>query len=330
MSISTVQPLGILVAAGPWIVGATFLWAGVIKALEPHVFHAHLIKLGWIPARHANNSVIVAAGLEAGWGTALILGVAPGIVLPATAVALAALTAVSWWGVKTGRTTDCGCYGGYVVPSLAQSIGLNAAFIALTVVAWVARGPAGPTPGWKLLATVGIGIITAGLAATALHILNTKGRSMVELSPLKVGRAWRARWGAGFGVSGGEHIVSYLGPDCPHCKQWVRVLNAISQAPELPRVVGVVATSNEKLDAFVETSGIRFPMRTIPQTLMNRLVWGVPTTILVSEGKIQDQWSGRMPPEFFQRFKDAFFPSAAAVTANGAETAADAGPVRST
>jgi len=311
MSISTLQPLGILVAAGPLIVGATFLWAGAIKAVAPHVFQAHVRSLGWIPARQLAGSVIVATALEAGWGMALILGVAPRVVLPVTAVALVILTIVSWWGVRSGRTTDCGCYGGYVVPSLAQSVALNAALIAITLVAWMAPATAGPAPAWKLLAAIATGGIAGAFAAASLRFLEKNGRFLVDMSPLKPGRAWHNRWGATIPDDGTEHMVSYLGPDCPHCRQWVRVLNAIGQSPGLPQVVGIVAASSQTLDRFVEIAGIRFPMKIIPQSLMSRLVWGVPTTVLVSGGKIQDQWSGQMPPEFFQRFRDAFFPNGA-------------------
>jgi hypothetical protein len=310
MSISNLNPLIILATAGPWIVGATFLWAGFVKAISPHVFESHLYKLAWIPPRQVPTSVTMAAALEAGWGAALILGVAPAIVLPVTAIALVVLTTTSWWGVRSGRTTDCGCYGGYVVPSLAQSIALNATFVALTLIAWLAQSASTTTPQWKLIAALATAIVAGALAVASAQFLKKHGRFMMDLSPLKIGRAWRARWGATIPDDAAEHIVSFLGPECPHCKQWVRVLNVIDKAPGLPRVMGVVAASGDKLDEFVTTSGIQFPMHTIPQTLMSRLVWGVPTTVLVANGKIQNQWTGQMSPEFFQRFRDAFFPTA--------------------
>ena len=95
----------------------------------------------------------------------------------------------------------------------------------------------------------------------------------------------------------------------------------MQQTPDLPRVAGVVATTSDALENFVETSGIRFPITTISQTLMNRLVWGVPTTVLVSGGRIQKQWSGNMPPDFYDRFRHAFFPADKPVSSNGSEVA---------
>lgn len=320
-----------LVAAGPLIVGATFLWAGAIKAVAPHVFQAHVRNFGWIPSRHLDASVIVATALEAGWGMALILGVVPRVVLPLTAVALVILSFVSWWGVRSGRTTDCGCYGGYVVPSIGQSVAMNAALIAITLVAWLAPATAGPTPSWKVFAAIATGGIAGTFAAISLRFLAKNGRFLVDMSPLKPGKTWHARWGATIPDDGGEHMVSYLGPDCPHCRQWVRVLNAIGHSPGLPQAVGVVAASSNTLDRFVEIAGIRFPMTIIPQSLMSRLVWAVPTTVLVSGGKIQEKWSGQMPPEFFQRFKEAFFPTSVGEPGrNGREPVTGAAATRNT
>jgi uncharacterized membrane protein YphA (DoxX/SURF4 family) len=305
---------------GPAIVGLTFIWAGVIKAISPHVFQQHLSQLRLVPHKLRFTSVVIAAGLEVGWGMALLLGVAPPITLPVTAVLLVGFTAVSWWGVHSGRTTDCGCYGGYVVPSTAQSIALNAVFIVLVLIALALGNGTIATPLWKLIAVTLATIVSGGVTVASFRFLNENGRFMIDVSPLKVGGTWRSRWGVSLPYEG-EHLVSYLGPDCPHCKQWVRVLNAIDQSSGLPDVTGIVATTGERLDSFVTASGIRFPMRMIPQTLMRRLVWGVPKTVLVSRGRIQNEWSGHMPPEFFQRFRDAFFPGTGA-TAPDAEALA--------
>ncbi len=302
---------------GPLIVGATFLWAGAIKAVAPHVFSAHLRNLGWIPPRLVSYAVIGTAALESAWGFALLLGVAPAVVLPATVALLAILTAVSWWGVKSGKTTDCGCFGGYVVPSIAQSIALNGALAALTIAAWIALPASLDTATWKLVVTAASGIVFGAFAAISERFLAKHGRFLIDMSPLKVGRRWHSRWGATPAPETKELLVSYLGPDCPHCKKWVRVLNAMQHASDLPQVAGIVATSNEKLEAFVETAGIRFPVTTIPETMMNRLVWGVPTTVLVSDGRIQNQWKGNMPADFYHRFRLAFFPADDLASENG-------------
>jgi hypothetical protein len=108
----------------------------------------------------------------------------------------------------------------------------------------------------------------------------------------------------------GEVLISFLGPDCPYCKQWVKVANAIAQSSSLPSPFGVVAASREAVDGFIKDHGIRFPLGVISPSLMTRLARAVPTTALVVSGVITEIWVGQMPPEFVGRFRRAFFPDA--------------------
>jgi hypothetical protein len=296
---------------GPTLVGATFLWSGAIKALAPHGFRNHLAQLKWFPPRLIRSTVTVAAALESAWGVALIAGVAPRLVLPATAVLLAALTVVTVWTVRSGQVADCGCYGGYIVPSLAQSIALNSLFAALVLVPF-ALGPISPGNQWlRVTIAAVVGVLAGGVAALSQWMLIYKGRLLFAMSPLKVGGRFKSRWASGATTDlDGEILVSYLGVDCPHCKVWVRVLNAVSASQTLPHAVGLVAGAKDAVGTFAETAGIRFPVEAISPALLSRLVYGVPTTVLVESGVIREMWSGPMPPEFFERFKEAFFPGA--------------------
>lgn len=298
------------ISLGPRIVGATFLWTAVIKAIAPQTFRQHLASLGWIPERLLWSAVVAAAGFEAGWGVALILLVAPAILLPATLVLLAVFSFISWWGVRSGKAADCGCYGGFIQPSIAQSIALNSLFAALVLAAWLVPMTSGPVSLWKVVAAVVAALGAAGLAEAARQYPATHGRDMFDLNPLKVGRKWRHSWagGATAGNTSDEILVAYLGPDCPFCVKFVTVANAMVQSPMLPRVVGVVGSSKERLDAFIAEKGIRFPMSTISGSLMARIAQAVPTAALVKGGKIERIWVGNMPVDFVERFRRAFFP----------------------
>ena len=306
ISISSLNTTSVLTVAGPLIVGLTFVSSGVIKAIAPHVFQNHLSKLGWIPWKLIPAAVVAAAAVETGWGLALMVRTAPSVMIPVTIVALVVLTGITWWSVRSGKTTDCGCYGGYVVPSMGESIGINGGLILLLLVT-PRVGTVFGADTWKIIAALVAAIASGIVAALGITTLRKTGHFLIDTSPLKIGRQWRNRWGAEVSEQG-EHLVSFLGPECPHCKQWVRVLNAVSPMSDLPSVAGVVATTDEKLGEFVATSGIRFPMHVIPQSLMNRLVYGVPTTALISNGRISNLWTGNISPEFYNRFRDAFFP----------------------
>jgi hypothetical protein len=300
-----------LFSIGARLVGVTFIWTAIIKAIAPQTFALHLSRLGWIPDSVINPAVTAAAGLEAALGIALLTMMAPGLVLPLTLVLLVVLSAVSWWGVKSGKASDCGCYGGLIQPSIGQSLGLNALYFSLVALAWFGGERSIAPALWQVVLVIAGGAATAGFAHAARKALATKGEPLVDLNPLKVGKRWKHRW-AGNATAGmeGEYLVAYLGPKCPHCGTFVRIANAMIQSPALPRVVGVTAASKADLQTFVEEKQIRFPVKTISESLMMRLAYAVPTVALVKDGVIEAHWSGSMPPDFARRFTRAFFPDA--------------------
>ncbi len=297
---------------GPRLVGLTFIYAGAIKAIAPHTFQNHLRSLGWLRWNLVSPAVTAATGLEAGWGVALLTGAATAFVYPATIMMLVVLTFTSWWGVHSGKAKDCGCYGGYIQPSISQSISINATFALLIALAWAARTPSLAVSWWQLALILVVGIGLAGMAEAAQRFENRNGRLMFDTSPLKIGRKWKHAWadGATTGVNG-EVLVAYLGTNCPYCSQFVKVANAMVQSPTLPRVVGVISAPDEEVQAYINDYGIRFPVSTVSQSLMGRLTRAVPTAVIVKSGRIEDMWIGNMPPAIVDRFRDAFFPNLA-------------------
>lgn len=217
---------------------------------------------------------------------------------------------MSWWGVKSGRAGDCGCYGGYVQPSIGQSLAINASMAVVVVAALLLRAPGSSIDGAKLALSVLALIAVAGFAFYAQRFEEKEGRPLIDTNPLKVGQKWNHSWAGGATKGrGGELLISYLGPDCSFCSTWVRVGNAIDQGPTLPTVIGVMGISAERRDSYVRERQIRFEVSTIGESMMSRLAPAVPTTVLVEDGIIRQTWSGTPPVEFVQRFRDAFFPS---------------------
>lgn len=295
---------------GPRLVGITFLWAGAIKAFAPHAFARHLASLGWIPWRLQALAVTAAAALEAGWGLALLVNASPGLMLPATVVLLALLTSISWWGVRSGKAKDCGCYGGFIQPSITQSILMNAAFATVAVVSWTTGNRGVGIEMWQL-AVILLGIlISGGLAEAAQRFERRNDRPMFDTNPLKIGKKWKHPWADGATRRhDGEILVAYLGANCPFCSQFVKIANAMVQSPELPEVIGVMAADSSQVQAYKKDYQIRFPVVTISQSLMARLTRAVPTVVIVNSGIITEMWVGSMPPAVVDRFRDAFFPS---------------------
>lgn len=214
--------------------------------------------------------------------------------------------------MHTGKTTECGCYGGYVQPSIGQSLALNAVYGLLIVTAWFdLTGDSGYS---FVLGSVPIVALVATAAFTEIGQRHARkhGKPLIDLNPLKVGKRWRHSWAGGLTTQvEGEVIVAFLGLHCPYCGQFVRVGNAMVQSSQLPHVVGVVAASKDNLDSFIEEKGIRFPIGTVSQSVVNRLVTAVPTAVLLEGGIINRVWVGQIPADIVDRIKDAFFPTVA-------------------
>jgi len=185
------------ISLGPRIVGATFLVAGVIKAVAPYGFSRHLAPLGLIPQGVLSGAVAATAAVEAGIGVALLTAADSSIVWPSMLALLFGLSALSWWGVRSGKATDCGCYGGYFRPSIRQSLGLNAVFAIMVSVPWL-LGLGSATISGGQVASIFAATITAGMVAAWVQAFEARnGHPPFDLSPLKSNRRWRHGWAAG-------------------------------------------------------------------------------------------------------------------------------------
>ena len=138
--------------------------AGFAKAIAPDRFERHLRRLGIIPGRLLPAAAVTGSVVEVFWGARLITRLYARLVLPWTLFLLIVLTAVTAWVVKSGRATDCGCYGGFVVPSLPQSIGLNLIYGLLVSSAWQFGSPQ-PTPTSLRLIEVTAPVLAAAVLA---------------------------------------------------------------------------------------------------------------------------------------------------------------------
>ena len=69
-------------------------------------------------------------------GAALIAQVSPWL-YPLAAAVLVVFLVLTAWGVRSGRIEDCGCYGGLLMVTPAQSMTLDALYLGLMAVAWL-------------------------------------------------------------------------------------------------------------------------------------------------------------------------------------------------
>jgi hypothetical protein len=282
------------------LVGLVFLLSGALKALDAGAFLKQVRRYRLLPRGWEQPASLTFIGLECGLGAALLTGWPPA--LPVAAVVLVFFAALTAWGTSSGRVEDCGCYGGLVLLTPAQSIALDGVYIALLAVSWV-LGPAVSMPLWWRAGAVAA-VVVAGIAMAARSV----EKPIADLALLRVSRPWRRNWLKGYerDLSRGAHFVVFLSRDCPYCKRWVPLLNVIEVRPEMPSVVGVMSLQGEQLEGFLGEHLIRFPIAHMPQSLVSLMVNAYPTAALVEDGRIRQKWVGEMPKDYLEKVRQFF------------------------
>lgn len=280
------------------IVGSVFLITGVVKALNSGLFIRHIFNYG-LPPRLLIQTATIFIGLECALGVGLVLHEFPQWLVPGTIVLLMCLSALTIWATSSGRTENCGCYGGLLFISPKQSVLLNLGYILLLGMAWLYPVANHHTSKWQWI-----------LALIALVIGSILGwrsfeKPLVEFSRLKVGNRWQARWlkDSPIDLQQGSHFVVFLGKDCPVCEKWVPLLNVMSTQKNLPNVVGITPLNSQEIEVFKAEYLVPFPIIPMTKVLFSYMIDKVPTAVLIQDGVISDKWIGQMPKEFFNYIK---------------------------
>lgn len=296
--------LKILVWA-PAVVGSVLLLTGLLKALSPTPFLQHIHRLKIIPPRIIRWAVPALIVFECGLGAALISGLWPAVIWPATIIVLLVLAALTWWSTSTGRVQDCGCYQGLVEISPAQSIGLTIAYAALIGLAWWQRPDLPANESFRWIAVLAVMLATAVLLWLSIRRVQSGLRPLVDFNPLKPGRRWNPSWlpQAPADLVEGEKLLVFLSTTCPHCKRWIKVLNLVHRRDDLPDAVGMLVAPMEQLAVFAFNEGTRFPVRSSQTNHVWATLSGVPTAVLLVDGVIQHRWRGGLDPDFMERIR---------------------------
>jgi hypothetical protein len=281
------------------LVGLVFLVTGTLKALDSARFRDQVMRYGLLPYTWVQPADVLFIAFECTLGVALLLGVSLWL-LPFAALVLLGFAALTAWGTSSGRVEDCGCYGGLVMLTPAQSLALDGVYVALLAAAW-ALAPADPlAPGpWKWV------VIVAVLIAATVASWRSLQKPLVDLGLLRVGRTFRRRWLKHYSrdVSQGAHIVVFLSRDCSYCKRWVPLLNIIEVQPDLPSVVAVMSLQGEELQGFLSEHLITFPVTHMPQSLVSLMVSAYPTAALLDNGRVTEKWIGELPQSYVNRIR---------------------------
>ena len=284
------------------IVGLVFLVTGTVKALSSRKFIEHIAQLGVIPGKIIVPTAIAFIGLECALGAALILHTYPEWLVPGTLGLLILLSLVTIWSTSSGRTEDCGCYGGIAIVTPTQSVLLNLGYITLMGLAWYYPVANYETAGWKWILSL------IFLAAAMVSAQKSIANPVIDLTFLKAGKQWQTKWLANgpYDLQQGNQFIVFLSQDCPYCKRWVPFLNIMNAQSHLPSVTGVMILNNEEIQEFKTKHLVHFPVVSMNKLLYNYMVDGVPTAAVVKDGKVESVAIGEMPPEYAKEIQSFY------------------------
>jgi len=289
-----------------FIVGIVFLLTGIAKVIEPWKFIRHIAQLGLLKPVFIVPTSITFIAIESALGIALIFRVFPKVIIPLSLLLLIGLSILTYWSTSTGQTEDCGCYNGWLEVSPTQSLILNFIYISLLIFAEF-FGKYQLTVLWQWVAVLIIFITSFALAAGSLEYKQNSGRPYIDFSPLRKNKIWQLEWLGEDSKSlmSGSVILVFMSPQCPQCKNWLKVLKFLQWQDDLPSVAGVVALNSvDEAQNFVDNYALNFPVAVVEQELYEKLrIEAVPTAVILEDGVIQDKWIGTMPMWFVDQIR---------------------------
>ncbi len=293
------------------VLGAVLLFATWGKAIAPDAFVEQVRVEALDVLLPATTVALLALALEAGLGTALLLGLRRLWVLIPTALLVAFflfLTARGWWLAAHGMREEaagCGCFGNLVERSPAEAFWQDALLLGVPLLlAFVGRPVGRRLPPLRTAA--------AALVALAAVVLAWKAPGL----PLD---DWATRLAPGVAVADlcagqppervcldtvvpeladGEHLVVLAELEDPGFTAAVDALNRYADrahSGEAPPLWVLTAASPEAQRAFFWRWGPVFEVREVPQALLRPLYRRLPRSFRVRDGEVEATWPG-LPP----------------------------------
>lgn len=279
------------------IVGAVFLVTGFIKSLNSVQFIQHISKYRLLPPWVVLSVAISFIGLECALGVALVFYEFHQWLVPGSIILLFCLSALTLWSTFSGRTEDCGCYGGLLIITPQQSILLNLGYIFLLGLAAFYPVTNHQTETWQWI------LVLIVLLCTSTLSWLSRQEAIVDFSRLKIGNRWKCHWlkESPTDLQQGRHFVVFISPNCPICKGWIPFLNVMMTQEDFPNVMGIMSLPPETLEEFKVEQEVYFPLVSMNKRLFDFMVDAYPTAILIEDGIISNQWIGKVPDEFLDR-----------------------------
>ena len=285
MNLFTIQSICTL------IVGSVFLVAAIIKAIDARQFIRHNLQYGLGSSRLIKLASILFISIESGLGLALIFQIYLQWLIPVCILLLLCLSGLTFWSTSSGRTLDCGCYGGMIIITPKQSILLNVGYILL-LLAGLNLDLNNRPEYWQ---TISIFVVSV---ASGILAVRSRNHPLVDFSRLKPGNKWHGDWlkHSELDLQHGTYFVAFISSTCHYCHRWIEILNKASSRQPL-QIVGIISLQPPELESFKVSHKILFPLGIMDRLLFSYMVEGVPTGVIVENGVIVSIWKGSLPPQ---------------------------------
>lgn len=285
------------------------LTAAWTKAVDPVAFAEQIRLEGLDLLLPAAAVAILAIALEAGLGTALLIGMRRlWVLLPTAALTVffLFLTGRAYWLTARGLRSEsaaCGCFGNLLSRSPAQAFWQDLLLLVPPLLlAFVGRPGAGSRPGLRsgvvALVTLGFALLAWRAPALPLDDLATRLRPGVVVSELCAGG------GQGRSVcldsllpelEEGRHMVVIAELEDRGFQDEVDRLSDFSIDGTGPRLWVLSPATPEQLRAFQWRWAPAFELREVPAELLRPLYRTLPRSFLIDDGRVVETWVG-LPP----------------------------------
>ncbi len=310
------------------VLGAVFLLAAVLKALDANLFVHQIYLYGVFEDLTMLGLVaVVTLFIETVLGVAMVLGLRLKGAVPASVLALLLFFTVL---IVYAWPEDCGCFGSvkmgpevsiaknlvmmvaaclilygsrarvdrFLLPSIAVSLvaGLAAAGYAYPQVfqASVQAKPGAVVEAPQPEAAVAQTMPTESAPAEA-----TPPPAIAAPPGPYAGYILETEFGETLDIGQGEYLVATLSMTCEHCMEAVPTLNDLMLDPAMPRVVAFALESEpDAMLQFMSMTGATFPMLNFGNNFLefSKFMGTAPPRVaFVRDGRVVQQWDKDIP-----------------------------------
>ncbi len=297
--------LDILGAAARWLMGITFVVAGLAKAWEPVLFYWEAISYvellniereAW--PQLGTLAVYILPVLETGLGFALIADWRRRWTFPAAIGLLGLFIALTGHAWQQGAELNCGCFGTLVERTPGEALVEDLFMMGFLLIAWrfggrrwkpqfISRGAVAGGAGLALV------LVLIGFLPESERIVSSDLKPGVTLAGLKLS-------GSEIDLSTGIYLVELFSPRCGRCAAAVPKLNHWAETPGMPPIVALHSfpPDSKYLADFVEQLQPTYSIASISTSDWKRLTWrhGWPRLAMVEDGQIRRVWEHHEMP----------------------------------